>query len=182
MLCIQGCIPFANLFISTTFWGLLAAYVRLTSSCACVLAPSESRYSTASLWPASAASCSAVCPSLFTAWQEVLRVSGSALPSHYKRRHAAAGLLDATRGTALSDWPAIGKGGLGEKQSEPGAHPVVGAGVDEDLDHIDFVLPCCQMEGCGAVLQGSKAALMSALRKRLLWNDLACLQVPVRSC
>ena len=99
-----------------------------------------------------------------------------------QQRHAAAGLSDAMRGTALPTWTAICKGELGEKLCKSGAHPVVGAGVDEDLDHINLVLPCCQMEGCGAVLQGSKAALMSALRKRLLWNDLACLQVPVRSC
>ena len=39
----------------------------LTSSCAWVFAPMESRYSTASFWPASAASCRAVCPSFLTA-------------------------------------------------------------------------------------------------------------------
>ena len=38
------------------------------------------------------------------------------------------------------------------------------------------------MEGCGAVLQGSKAALMHALRQRLLEGDQTCLQEPVRSC
>ena len=81
-------------------------------------------------------------------------------------------------GIALSKWPTIGKGKLGEKLCESGAHPVVGAGVDEDFDHINLVLPCCQMEGCGAILQGSKAALMHALRKRLLgvsWHASKCL-------
>ena len=39
----------------------------LTSSCAWVFAPMESRHSTASFWPASAASCKAVCPSFLTA-------------------------------------------------------------------------------------------------------------------
>lgn len=59
----------------TSAWRILCDDVRdpawgsggLTSSCACALAPTDRRYCTTAVCPASAASCSAVCPSFFTA-------------------------------------------------------------------------------------------------------------------